>query len=76
MAMNQKLLRKINEIEGVTMFGLALLYPFRRIVEPPKRLIGPYVKKWNRVSVWLLSQTEGRVELPLNTCSILGSYRS
>jgi ubiquinone/menaquinone biosynthesis C-methylase UbiE len=43
--MNQKLLRKINEFENVTLVGLALLYPIRRIFEPPKRLIRPYIKE-------------------------------
>ncbi|MFC1919847.1 class I SAM-dependent methyltransferase [Chloroflexota bacterium] len=43
--MNQKILRKINGVESLTLVGLALLYPIRRIFEPPKRLIRPYVKE-------------------------------
>ena len=47
--MIQKLIRNIVAVEGVrdvlTLIGLTLLYPIRRIFEPPKRLIGPYVKK-------------------------------
>ncbi len=42
--MIQKLMRKLWEAEGVTAVGFALLYPIMRIFEPPKRLIGPYVK--------------------------------
>ena len=43
--MNQNLLCKINQFESLTLFGLALLYPIRRIFEPPRKLIGPYVKE-------------------------------
>ena len=43
--MIQKLMRKLWEAESVTRVGLALLYPIRRIFEPPKRLIRPYVNK-------------------------------
>jgi len=43
--MNQKMLCKINQVESITRIGLALLYPIRRIFEPPKRLIRPYVKE-------------------------------
>ena len=43
--MIQKLMRKLWEVESVTMVGLALLYPIRKIFEPPKRLIRPYVKE-------------------------------
>ncbi len=43
--MIQKLMRKLWQAESVTRVGLALLYPIRRIFEPPKRLIRPYVKE-------------------------------
>ena len=46
--MIQNLMRKISAVEGVreglTRISLTLLYPIRRIFEPPKRLIEPYVK--------------------------------
>ena len=42
--MIQKLVSKLWEAETVTAVGWTLLYPIMRIFEPPKRLIGPYVK--------------------------------
>ena len=42
--MIQKLMRKLWEAESVTAVGFALLYPIMRIFEPPKKLIGPYIK--------------------------------
>jgi ubiquinone/menaquinone biosynthesis C-methylase UbiE len=47
--MIQKLIRNIHAAEGIrdrlTLIGLTLLYPIRRIFEPHKKLIGPYVKE-------------------------------
>ena len=43
--MIQKLMRKLWQSENISRVGLALLYPIRRIFEPPKKLIRPYVKE-------------------------------
>jgi len=43
--MIQKLMRKLWQSESVSRIGLAILYPLRRIFEPPNKLIKPFVKK-------------------------------
>lgn len=43
--MIQRLMCKLWQSETVSRIGMALLYPIRRIFEPPDRLISPYVEE-------------------------------